>query len=83
MQSTTSVCFQLAELKTGEHAFLAEIHNEREIVCRMSSLGLTPGVEIIMTQNIGRGPLVVTVRGTRIALGRNEAQKSLVRRKKE
>ncbi|MBN2258528.1 MAG: ferrous iron transport protein A [Anaerolineaceae bacterium] len=33
-----------------------------------------------MTQNIGYGPLIVTVRGTRVALGRREAAKILVER---
>jgi Fe2+ transport system protein FeoA len=71
---------QLTELKAGEHAFLTEIHLAREIVCRMSSLGFTPGVDIEMTQNYGHGPLVVTVRGTRVALGRSEATHAFVHR---
>jgi len=31
-----------------------------------------------MVQNFGRGPIIVMVRGTRIALGRGEAQKIIV-----
>jgi len=72
--------FQLSELKAGEHAVLTEIHMQREIVCRMSSLGFTPGVELEMTQNYGHGPLVVTIRGTRVALGRSEARRAFVQR---
>jgi Fe2+ transport system protein FeoA len=34
-----------------------------------------------MTQNYGRGPLIVIVRGTRVALGRSEAAKIVVERK--
>jgi Fe2+ transport system protein FeoA len=33
-----------------------------------------------MTQNYGNGPLIVTVRGTSVALGRVEAAKILVER---
>ena len=47
---------------------------------RLASLGFTPGVTINMTQNFGRGPLIVTVRGTRVALGRGEAAKIIVER---
>jgi Fe2+ transport system protein FeoA len=32
-------------------------------------------LEILMLQNYGQGPLVVNVRGTRVALGRGEAAK--------
>ena len=34
-----------------------------------------------MTQNYGRGPLIVMVRGTRVALGRGEAAQIFVDRK--
>lgn len=70
----------LAELKPGEHAALIEIHAGKGALGRMSSLGFTPGVDVEMIQNYGHGPLIVTVRGTRIALGRLEAEKLLVQR---
>lgn len=70
----------LDEIKTGERAVLVDIQNGRGIVSRLTSLGFTPGVEIEMIQNYGRGPLVVTVRGTRVAMGRREAKKTLVQR---
>jgi len=47
---------------------------------RLASLGFTPGAEVNMAQNYGRGPLIVTVRGTRVALGRVEAAKIFVER---
>jgi ferrous iron transport protein A len=80
MQPNLLSTMALADLKTGEHAALIEIHAEREIICRLSSLGFTPGVEIEMTQNYGHGPLLVTVRGARLALGRQEARGASVRR---
>ena len=70
----------LTDMKTGEHAILEEIHTERAVTARLSSLGLTPGVDVEMTQNYGHGPLVITVRGTRIAMGRREASCATVRR---
>jgi ferrous iron transport protein A len=47
---------------------------------RLASLGFTPGAEVNMAQNFGRGPLIVTVRGTRVALGRMEAAGIFVER---
>lgn len=78
--SLTGIKQSLAELKPGEHAALLEIHAGKGALGRMSSLGFTPGVDVEMVQNYGRGPLIVTVRGTRIALGRLEAEKLLVQR---
>jgi Fe2+ transport system protein FeoA len=71
----------LADLKAGEHATLQEIHTGRGVASRLSTLGFTPGVEIEMIQNFGHGPLVVGIRGTRVALGRQEASKALVSRR--
>jgi ferrous iron transport protein A len=71
----------LSDLKPGEHATLIEIHAGRGALGRMTSLGFTPGVDLEMTQNYGRGPLLVTVRGTRVALGRHEAERLLVQRR--
>jgi len=45
---------------------------------RMVSLGFTPGVEVIMVQNLGRGALIVQIRDARVALGRGEAFRVLV-----
>jgi len=45
---------------------------------RLATLGFTPGAKLTMVQNFGRGPLIVSIRGTRIALGRGEAAKVYV-----
>jgi len=45
------------------------------VMGRLASLGFTPGVEVTMVQNYGRGPLIVEVRGTQVALGRREASR--------
>jgi ferrous iron transport protein A len=49
------------------------------LLSRMASLGFTPGAEVTMVQNYGRGPVIVLVRGGRVALGRGEARKIQVR----
>ncbi|MDP2994718.1 MAG: FeoA family protein [Anaerolineales bacterium] len=70
----------LAEIHPGEEVVVREFRAGRAVGSRLASLGLTPGVRVNMTQNYGRGPLIVTVRGTRVALGRGEAAKIIVER---
>jgi len=43
-------------------------------------MGFTPGSRVLMVNNYGHGPLLVMVHGARIALGRGEAARILVRR---
>ncbi|MGC8855225.1 MAG: FeoA family protein [Anaerolineae bacterium] len=70
----------LAEMGTGEWGTVRRLNGGRAVLNRLVSLGVTPGARVNMTQNYGRGPLIITVRGTRLALGRGEAEKILVER---
>jgi ferrous iron transport protein A len=70
----------LSELSVNEHATILSFLSGRGEINRLAALGLTPGAEVDMTQNYGHGPLIVTVRGTRVALGRGEAMKIYVQR---
>jgi Fe2+ transport system protein FeoA len=74
MQNNPSQKKSLADIKTGEHVIFINSQAEKAVASRLTSLGFTPGVVIEMTQNYGHGPLVVSIRGTRVALGRHEAQ---------
>jgi ferrous iron transport protein A len=73
--------FPLTDIGLGEIAVLFQLKMPKTSVNRLLSLGFTPGVEISMLQNYGRGPLVVNVRGARVALGRSEASGILVNRR--
>jgi ferrous iron transport protein A len=70
----------LSEVAAGEAATILAFQAGRLVNNRLASLGFTPGVTVNMTQNYGRGPLIVMVRGTRVALGRGEAAKIIVER---
>ncbi|MEW6093427.1 MAG: FeoA family protein [Chloroflexota bacterium] len=70
----------LSEMTVGENATVLAFQGGRAVNNRLASLGFTPGVQVNMTQNYGRGPLIVIVRGTRVALGRGEAAKIIVER---
>lgn len=71
----------LHALHTGERGVVVEMQGGRGLLGRMTSLGFTPGVEVTMVQNFGRGPLIARVRDVRVALGRGEAGRIHVRRR--
>lgn len=80
MQTALKMSHSLAEIKKGEHVLFISICAEKAVASRLTSLGFTPGVDIEMKQNFGHGPLVVNIRGTRVALGRDEAKHISVKR---
>ena len=53
-------------------------HGRRRIVKRLLDLGLTKGCNFRVIQSLGRGPVLVEVRGTRIAIGHGLASQVLV-----
>ena len=68
----------LSTLAPGGVGVVRQLAGGRGFRSRLATLGFTPGVEVNMVQNFGRGPLIVLVRDTRVALGRGEAAKVLV-----
>ncbi|MGQ9571571.1 MAG: metal-dependent transcriptional regulator [Dehalococcoidia bacterium] len=52
----------------------------RNFLARCLALGLSPGTEVKVVHNSGHGPLILSVRGTRVALGRGEAERLRVKR---
>lgn len=66
---------QLNELRAGETAVVRELDGGAHFRSRMASLGFTPGALVKMMQNYGHGAVIVSLRGTRVALGRGEARK--------
>ncbi|OGI44046.1 MAG: hypothetical protein A2150_02355 [Candidatus Muproteobacteria bacterium RBG_16_64_11] len=65
-------------MPTGTHALVRALRGGQELMSRLSALGLVAGAPVEVLQNRGRGPLLVLVRDTRVALGRGEALKVLV-----
>lgn len=68
----------LASLAPNEVGIVQYLAGGRGLTSRLAALGFTPGARVNMVQNFGRGPIIVMVRDTRIALGRGEAQKIIV-----
>lgn len=65
----------LTKITEGVKAKLHAITGGRELRTRLAALGLLPGTEIEVIQNSGKGPFVVSVKGSRIVIGRGMAAK--------
>jgi ferrous iron transport protein A len=71
----------LSTLHAGEHGEVVKLAGGRCMLSRITALGFTPGADVTVVQNYGRGPLILRVRDARIALGRGEAGRIYVRRR--
>lgn len=67
----------LASCLRGERVVIEDILGGQGIKHRLLALGLVPGTEVTLMS--GNGPVTLEVRGSRIALGRNEAAKIIVK----
>jgi len=70
--------FPLTKALIGQKLQLVRIAAGAKLRRRLTELGLTPGVELDVLQD-RRGPLLLSVRNTRLAIGRGVAQSIMVR----
>ncbi len=70
----------LDELPAGREAEIESVSGAGSVISRLASLGFVPGSRVSMVQNRGRGPIIVSVIHTRVALGRSEAGSIRARR---
>ena len=68
----------LAMVRTGAQVRLVRIDAGRGLQARLASLGLLPGTGLRVVSVNARGPAVVAVGESRIALGRGMAHKMMV-----
>jgi Fe2+ transport system protein FeoA len=68
----------LGELAVGERGVIRQFHGGRMFTSRLTALGFTIGARVRVIQNYGRGPVIVEVCDTHVALGRFEARRILV-----
>ncbi len=63
-----------AELKLGEKAIIKDIDNSHTSSHRILEIGFTPGQEIeLISKPVFNDPIALAIRGTIIAIRRNEA----------
>ena len=68
----------LAMLPENEEARVVEVRGGRGLVRRLSELGFTPGTIVKVLFSNSPGPVLVDVRGSRIALGRGLLMRIIV-----
>jgi DtxR family Mn-dependent transcriptional regulator len=69
----------LSELKEGQHGKISFIRGGHTVLQRLLDMGLTPSTKITLLRTAPfEGPIQVSVRGSRLALGRGIASKVFV-----
>ena len=68
----------LSMVKAGEKVRLVSINAGRGLNTRLASMGLLPSVEITVVNNSHPGPFVISVKGSKMMLGRGMAHKIMV-----
>ena len=62
----------------GEEVRLVAIRGRWRMRRRLADLGLNPGMTVRVVQHSGRGPMIVAVKDSRLAIGRGMAHRILV-----
>jgi len=68
----------LRDLKVGQQGHVRHLSGGHHLVQRLLALGFTPGVPIKLIRASTRGPVLVLVRGTQVAIGHHEAENIFV-----
>jgi len=68
----------LSAVEAGQTVKLAAIEAGRGLRSRLLAMGLVPNAEITVLSSSGPGPFVVSVKGTKMMLGRGMAHKIIV-----
>lgn len=68
----------LAMLPENKEAVVVEVNGGMGLTRRLSEMGFTYGAKVKVLHSTPPGPILVIVRGSRIALGRGAAMKIIV-----
>lgn len=68
----------LSKVKSGETVKLARINAGRGLNSRLASMGLVSNVEITVVNGGHHGPFVISVKNSKMMLGRGVARKIMV-----
>jgi len=71
----------LSKVQAGETVKLASIKAGRDLNSRLASMGLVPNVKITVVSNSQPGPFVISVKGSKVMLGRGMANKIMIEHK--
>lgn len=65
----------LLSLKVGEKGVVVRIIGGQSACKRLNELGFVPGTEVKVVNKISSGPVMIQVKGSKLALGRGLANK--------
>ncbi len=65
-------------VKQGEEVELTRIVSGRNLVKRLSEMGIYPGTFIRVVSNSGNGPIIIEVAGRKFGIGKGIASKIFV-----
>ncbi len=68
----------LSQITQGQTVKLVKINAGRGLRMRLASMGILPDVTITVVNNRHPGPFMISVKGTKVMLGRGMADKVLV-----
>ncbi|MBS3734775.1 MAG: ferrous iron transport protein A [Phycisphaerae bacterium] len=68
----------LSDVLTGQPVVLAGISGGRGLRHRLAEMGLTPGARLEVVNRGRPGPLIISVKHTRLMLGRGAAHRVMV-----
>ncbi len=74
----TSQGMPLAMARDGELVTVIGVRAGWGLQRRLADMGLTPGIQIRVINSQMPGPVLIDLRGSRVALGRGVAQKVMV-----
>lgn len=70
----------LANMRTGQSGIVSKIEGGRGMVMRLEALGIRPGVTVTkVSAQIMRGPVVVRVGNTQVAIGFGMARRIILK----
>ncbi len=69
----------LGEAPVGKDLYLSALHGGRGFRHRLAEMGLAPGAQFRILKKHRPGPFIISVRGSRLMLGRGMAQRVKVR----
>jgi Fe2+ transport system protein FeoA len=70
----------LSTIADGEKVILVQIDAGRGLKSRLASMGLLPNTEVTVISNKHPGPFMISVKKTKMMLGRGMTDKIMVRR---
>ena len=68
----------LAMVSPGDTVSVVGVHAGRGLARRLTEMGLTPGVKIKVLNNQMPGPVMIELRGSKVALGHGVCSKIMV-----